>query len=108
MNTFPTLPQRYATPKKKNGVVVDYTPNGGKRVRDLGGPTKRQLSVVLDTLSASDADAVDAFYEANKILDFNFTYFSDGVQKTWGFIAPPDREPVKGNRFNVTIHVMEA
>lgn len=110
MSDFPTAPmarQRYATLKYRNGVVIDYTPQGEARGRDFGGAARREGAIVLDLLSESEKNSVLAHYEANKASDFAFTYASDGAAGTWRYIAPPVPEPVKGGWFNVTINVQE-
>lgn len=80
-----------ATPA--SGVEMARATNGALKLRALW-PTDKHSFRLVHVLTPAQRDALQAFYEANKLLDVTYRWPGDSVVRTVRFSGPPVYRPL--------------
>ncbi len=108
MATYPTLDtERGSDPEPMTGPTIDRAEDGSARARSYG-PDKVRITVVHPLVSQADRDTLDGFYQANRLLPYDYTSPSDGITRVMLFAAPPRYVNRPGQRFDITVEMEEA
>jgi hypothetical protein len=112
MATFPTLsiaPGLDSTETTLDDLETDRATNGAPRSRSFYTLPKKKFDLVFSGCNATDKAAVEAFYSANKIISFSFTWVADGVTYTCYFSKPaPQYRPLPGMFWRIGITLVQA
>lgn len=93
MATYPTLPVRHgADPKPINQVEIDRAEDGTGYARSFYSADKMHFSLEHPWLTTAQKAALDAFYSANRLLDFDYESPASGMTHTCIFAKAPAYE----------------
>lgn len=89
-------------------LVVDQWPNGNSRGRSFFTTGKYGWVILHGVLADADRVTLKAFYDANRLLTFDFVSPWDGVTyHNVGFTKPPDYERLPGLYWNVKLELRQ-
>lgn len=101
--TYPDLPTAYGSdpqPLTKN--PIDRAEDNTGRGRILGAD-KVGFEIVHPRLSVADKATLDAFYNANRQLEFYYVCKTDGLTYTCIFSGRPEEERRPGSFWKTTV-----
>lgn len=104
---YPDLPTAYGSDPKPIGMIkVDRAEDGSARARATGGD-KMAIPLVHPRLSSADKATLDAYYSANRLLEFDYVSKADGNTYTCVFAKAPRYEVHPGSRWTATVELEE-
>jgi len=90
MATYPVLPTRSgADPQPINQVEIDRAEDGSGYGRSFFASDKMRFSLEHPWITAAQKTALDAFYSANRLLDFDYESPASGAMHTCIFAKAP-------------------
>lgn len=105
--TYPDLPTAYGSdPDPLAMTKIDRADDGSARGRALGSD-KVRFKLVHPRLSAADKATLDAYYAANRLLEFDYVSKTDGNTYTCIFVKAPRPEVHPGSRWTMTVELEE-
>lgn len=108
MANYPDLPTAYGSdPDPLAMLKVDRAEDGSARARALGGD-KMRFKLEHPRLSSADKATLDAFYAANRLIEFTHTSKANGNTYTCIFGKAPRWEIHPGARYTATVEIEEA
>ena len=107
---YPSLKQsRESKEKRVGGRQLDRASNGTPKVRSFFSTEKKAWTLVHPDITAAEKATFEAFYSANSLTSFSFTWLADGVSYTVLFDATePSYQPRPGNRWTITVDLVQA
>ena len=108
MATYPDLIQMYGT----MGTPVDgstvYRSEGGKP-RIVNNFTQRyeEFTVIHEEeITSGNKETLETFYDDNRLAINDFTFKADNQVYQTMFAGPPVAEPIKGERWKITVRLV--
>ena len=107
---YPTLVQSYDSKEKRiGGRQLDRATNGTPKVRSFFSAEKKAWTLVHPDITAAEKATFEAFYSANSLTSFTFTWAADATSYTVLFDAnEPTYTPRPGNRWTITVDLVQA
>mgnify|MGYP006911039222 FL=1 len=109
MATYPSLKQTYESDRQRlDGIVADEGGDGSLWVRQMYPADKHSFSVV-HVVNASEKSTLEAFYSANKALQFDFV-FRDELTTTYTgcvFIKSPQYKLMSRGTWRATVQIRQ-
>ena len=107
MAAYPSLPILDAsTTPLEDGLQADRATNGGLKVRSMFTSDKRNFQLKHE-LTTTQRDALITFYNANKLLNVDFTWPGNSVTYVVRFAKGPTVTDKAGNHVFVDVVLME-
>lgn len=104
---YPDLPTAYGSdPKPIAMIKIDRAEDGSARGRAVGGD-KMIIPLEHPYLSSADKTTLDAYYAANRLLEFDYVSKADGNTYTCMFAKAPRYEVHPGSRWTATVELEE-
>ena len=109
MATYPSLKQTYESDRQRlDGIVADEGGDGSLWVRQMY-PTDKYAFTVTHVVTASEKSTLEAFYSANKALQFDFV-FRDELTTTYTgcvFIKSPQYKLMSRGTWRATVQIRQ-
>lgn len=106
MATYPSYVQIAPTRDiPEDGIVVDRADSGRPRFRSFYPATQVSFEVVHEVESA-EKEAIKAFFQANKLVPFTFTYEGDNQTYNCRFAGNPECSPTMPGYWRVTCRLI--
>jgi hypothetical protein len=106
MAAYPTTGLTVATQTQRlDGLVGVRATNGALKVRKTMSGEKYEWDIEHE-LSLTNKDALETFYQANKLINFDFTY-PGGSLYTCRFLAAPIAQYQPGGWYKVRVRIAE-
>ena len=104
---YPDLPTAYGSdPDQLAMIKIDRADDGSARARALGSD-KVRFKLEHPRLSSADKATLDAYYAANRLLEFDYVSKADGNTYTCMFAKAPRYEVHPGSRWTATVDLEE-
>lgn len=102
MAAYPDVVQTYSsTQKDMGGFKAAHTVAGTLKIRSFYLNDVKQITVIHDVDDA-DKQTLEAFYNTNRKLPFDFTWKADGQTYTCRFLRPLQYDPTATDRWQVS------
>lgn len=109
MPTYPTLRTEYGSSKSTNvDRVVDRATNGSARARIFFTSTKASFSLKHNAITSAEKVTFETFHLTNLSAVFSYTFPGDGLTYTCLFASEPTYTPVPGNRWDISVELIES
>ena len=108
--TYPVMAQDYQSKEVRlNGRQVVRATNGSVKVRSFYTTEKKTFTIVHPNITDAEKATFEAFYAANLLNSFAFTWAADGVTYTCLFGAQdPQYKPVNFGFWTITVDMVQA
>ena len=109
MATYPSLKQTYESDRQRlDGIATDEGGDGSLWVRQMY-PADKYVFTVAHVVNASEKSTLEAFYVANKALQFDFV-FRDELTTTYTgcvFIKSPQYKLISRGVWRATVQIRQ-
>ena len=108
MATYPTLKTSYgsdADPIKS--IEIDRSEDGTARGRSTYAADKSTFKITHPSLDSTDKATLDAFYAANRLLEFGYTSPTDSATRSCIFAEPIKYKRLFGNYWDAEVMIEE-
>lgn len=108
MANYPSFLQtRVSDEQILDDIVIDRAVNGGVKARAFYTARKKVFRIRHKCLLAADRATLDAFYEANRLITFTFTWAADDVAYTCLFSGPIKYTRAGGGRWEADVNMVQ-